>query len=425
MSTRRTWLGLVLIAIVVLVVGTTGTAQAWTPARPGVSAAALPRLGSEIVVSEIDNQQWNPAVAYNWKHDEYLVVWQNTWGGGGSDIYAQRVTSTGEVKSWFAVTAGPHRRTQPSVAYDPVNDRYLVVWAYDTFGDGSDSDLWGRLIPWNGPSSSLPEFAICLWNTWQFGPNVAYGRAQEEYLVVWYNQYQTGPLPNYVSGQRIRAGDGGFQGGTLTIANHATEQRWRPDVAYNLARNEYLVVYDSGYDIFGTRLTGNGVKLSGGEFSIAGWPDPENRPAVAACREADQYAVVWSSYRMGDYDLYVRFIRGDGTLESPSPISELAGDQGNADVACDESGQEYLVTWQETLTQTGVSGRMISPNKTMGPGFQIVPPGPPPGHVTPAVGGGESNYLVVWSHQRGTTAFRDIHGRLITPYTAFLPLVRR
>jgi len=146
---------------------------------------------------------------------------------------------------------------------------------------------------------------------------------------------------------------------------------------------------------------------------------------VAACREADQYAVIWSSFRSGDYDLYVRFIGGDGTLESPSPISELAGDQGNADVACDESGQKYLVTWQETLTQTGISGRMISPNKTMGPGFQIVPPGPPPGHVTPAVGGGGSNYLVVWSHQRPSNHFRDIHGRLITPYAAFLPLVRR
>jgi hypothetical protein len=269
---------------------------------------------------------------------------------------------------------------------------------------------------------------ICNWNTYQFQPEVAYARAQEEFLVVWYNQFQSGPVPNYVSGRRIRAGDGGFPGGAFTIAEHATEQRWRPDVAYNLARNEYLVVYDSGYDIYGTRLTGNGIELGGGEFSIAVWPDPENRPAVAACREADQYAVIWSSFRSGGYDLYVRLITGDGVLDAPQPISEMAGDQGNADVTCDESGQEYLVTWQETLAQTGISGRIISPNKTMGPGFQIVAPGPPPGHVTPAVGGGESNYLVVWSHQRPSSAFRDIHGRLVTPdtpYAVFLPLVRR
>jgi len=394
-------------------------------ASPGVSAAGLPRLGGEIVVSELNNEQHWPAVAYNWKHDEYLVVWQNVWGGGAVDIYAQRVTSSGEVKSWFAVTAGLNWRCVPSVAYDPVNDRYLVVWMYDVYGDQSDWDIRGRFIPWNGPSGSLAEYSICSWNTHQWYPKVVYARAQEEFLVVWFNQYQTGPLPNYVSGQRIRAADGSFPDGAWTIANHATERRWHPDVAYNLARNEYLVVYDDGFDIYGTRLTGNGVKLGGGEFSIAGWPDAEIFPAVAACREADQYAVVWQSHRMGDYDLYVRFITGAGIPDAVQPISEMAGNQENADVACDESGQGYLVTWQETLAQTGISGRMISPNKTMGPGFQIVSPGPGLGHTDPAVGGGESNYLVVWSHQRPSSPFRDIHGRLITPYAAFLPLVRR
>ncbi|HUT16050.1 MAG TPA: hypothetical protein VMY98_07390, partial [Anaerolineae bacterium] len=424
-STRRTWLGLDFVAIVVWVVGTTGTVQAWVPAlaSPGVSAAGFPRLGAEIVVSELDNEQYLPAVAYNWKHNEYLVVWHNQWGGGGRDIYAQRVTSTGELKSWFAVSAGPNSRTEPSVAYDPVHDRYLVVWMWDSYGDGSDWDIRGRFIPWNGPSGSLGEFNICDWPTHQSEPKAVYARAQEEFLVVWDNHYEFAVLPAYVSGQRIMAADGSFPDGAWTIANHATEDRWRANVAYNLARNEYLVVYDDGFDIYGTRLTGSGVKLGGGEFSIAGWPDREIRPAVAACRGADQYAVVWQSFRFGDYDLYVRFIRGDGTPESVHPISELAGDQGFADVACDELGQKYLVTWQETLAQTGISGRIISPNKTMEPGFQIVAPGP--GRADPAVGGGESNYLVVWEHHRGGTAFRDIHGRLITPYTVFLPLVPR
>jgi hypothetical protein len=394
-------------------------------ASPGVSVAAFPRLGREIVVSQLNNEQHVPAVAYNWKHDEYLVVWHNLWGGGGADVYAQRVTSGGELKSWFAVAAGGRSRGQPSVAYDPVHDRYLVVWIYDRFGDGSDWDIWGRFIPWNGPSGGLTEFMICNWASNQLAPKVVYARAPEEFLVVWYNAYQLGSLPLYVSGQRIRAGDGGFPGGAWTIANHATERRWLPDVAYNLARNEYLVVYDNMHDIFGTRLTWNGVKLGGGEFSIAGWPDVEIRPAVAACREADQYAVVWQSHHMGKFDLYVRFVTGAGIPDMPQPISEMAGDQENADVACDEVGQKYLVTWQETLAQTGISGRIISPNKTMGPGFQIVPPGQGPGHTQPAVVGGESNYLVVWEHQRPGSPVRDIHGRLITPYTVFLPLVRR
>ncbi|MEZ4556352.1 MAG: hypothetical protein R2854_07880, partial [Caldilineaceae bacterium] len=84
-------------------------------------------LGGEIVVSALDNDQLWPAVAYNPQHREYLVVWQNNWSGN-RDIYAQRVDAQGDLLSWFAVTTGTHDRAQPAVAYDPVNQRYLVTW---------------------------------------------------------------------------------------------------------------------------------------------------------------------------------------------------------------------------------------------------------------------------------------------------------
>jgi len=435
MNTKRTCLAILIASIVVLAVGAgpriAGTVRALPPAlaSPGASGAGIPQLGSEIVVSALDNKQHLPAVAYNWKHDEYLVVWHNEWGGGGRDIYAQRITSRGELRSWFAVSAGPKSRAQPSVAYDPVHDRYLVVWIYDVNGNGSDWDVRGRFIPWQGPSGGLTEFPICFWNTHQWNPRVVYARAQEEFLVVWTNQYQAGMPPMYVSGQRIRAANGSFPDGAWTIANHPTEDRVNADVAYNLARSEYLVTYDNAFDIYGTRLTWNGAKLGGGEFPIAGWPDAETRPAVAACREADQYAVVWQSHRLGDFDLYLRFIRGNGAPDSVHVISEFAGHQENAHVACNVSGRQYMVTWQEGGTTTySISGRLVNPDKTLEQGFQIVAPGQAPGHTHPAIAGGETNYLVVWEHQRPGIWFRDIHGRLITPrapYALFLPIVKR
>jgi len=392
------------------------------------SASASPYLGGEIVISALDNEQYLPAVAYNWKHNEYLVVWHNKWGGN-RDIYAQRITGQGELKSWFTVSAGPQSRAQPSVAYDPVHDRYLVVWIHDVNGDGSDWNVSGRLIPWNGPDASLTEFAVCSWNTHQWNPRVAYGLAVEEFLVVWMNEYPAGTPPMYISGRRVKGADGSFPGGAsdLTIS-HATENRVNPDVTYNLARNEYLVVYDNAVDIFGTRLTGHLDHDFGGEFGIAGWPDAEIHPAVAACDDADQYLVVWQS-SAGNQDIYARFIKGDGTVDSVHHLRDTTVAEVEPDVACNMSGRQYLVVWQQQYSSLtgpyGVWGRLVSADKTISSEFGIIDGTGSLNRTEPVVAGGGANYMTVWEHDRAGTAFQDIHGRLIAPYAVFLPLVLR
>jgi len=390
-------------------------------------------MSGEITVSALDNEQHLPSVAYNSQHNEYLVVWHNTWGGGGRDIYAQRISSSGELKSWFSITTAAlsNSKAQPSVAYDPVNDRYLVTFIYDSDGAGSDWNLYGRFIPWDGPSASLTEFAICTWTTHQWNPKVSYGRAVEEFLVVWMNEYQAGTPPMYISGRRVKAADGSFPGGStdLTIS-HATENRVNPDVTYNLARNEYLVVYDNVVDIFGIRLTGDLGHNFGGEFGIASLPDTEQHPAVAACDEADQYLVVWQS-SAGNYDIYARFVKGDGTVDSVHHLQGTTVAEVEPNVACNMSGRQYLVIWQQQYSNLtgpyGVWGRLVFADKSMNPEFGIMAPtaGVTAEFTDPAVAGGHTNYLVTWEHDRAGTSYQDIHGRLITPHAVFLPLTLR
>jgi hypothetical protein len=404
------------------------------PISAGASAAtAGPHLSGEIVISALDNEEYLPAVAYNWKHREYLVVWHTKWAIGTRDIRAARVSEQGELISWFTVATGAgsdnHIRAQPSVAYDPINDRYLVVFIHDIWGDGSDWDVDGRFIPWDGPSAYLTEFPISNWNTHQWNPKVAYGRAVEEFLVVWANEYQAGTPPMYISGRRVKADGSGFPGGTsdLTISN-PTENRVNPDVTYNLARNEYMVVYDNAVDIFGIRLTGDLGHNFGGEFVIAGWPSVEIRPAVAACQGADQYLVAWQSDQSASNDaIYARFIGGDGTLAGVHLIADSTGPEREPDVACNQAGNQYLVAWQTIYVSDkyGIMGRLVHPDETMDAGFVIVDASWTAGRTEPVVAGGYTNYLVAWEHERDGTSYQDIHGRLITPYTLFLPLVVR
>lgn len=432
MSVKKSLLVVLVASAILLLVGGR-RAHARLTKLVAVAATDSPHLGEEIIISALDNEQNLPSVAYNWQHDEYLVVWQNTWGGN-SNIYAQRITGQGELESWFTVAPTaplnpyPNDRVQPSVAYDPVNDRYLVVWAYDTSGNGSNWDIHGIFVNWDGPIQGLHQFNISDWSTQQWAPKVAYGRAQEEFMIVWWTDHPS--VPGYISGRRMTSADGTFptSGSDFTISD-SSEVRGNPEIAYNLARNEYLVVYDNTQDVFAVRYTGTGLPLAGGEFGIATWPGAETQPSVAACPETDQYLVAWQN---NEPDIYARFIGGAGALDGgPLHLFYTSIDEILPQVACNSTGSQFLVVWQNQYSSNtgpyGIRGQFVNNDQTLGSDFEIMAPtsGITAEFTNPVITGGKVNYLTVWEHDRAGTAFQDIHGRLITQSMVFLPMVLR
>ena len=393
-------------------------------------------IGSELVISANSNEEFLPSVAYNWKHHEYLVVWHNTWAIGTRDIRAVRVSETGDVLTEFVVYENATKDSaQASVAYDPVNDRYLVVWIFDSSGSGTDWDLYGRFIPWDGPSASLTEFSIITWTTSQWNPVLAYARTMEEFLVVWNNTYSGGSPPAYVSAKRIFADGSGFPSGPnnsdLTLSDAASNYI-APDLTYNVTRNEYLLVWQkvgSSNDIWAVRLTGDLFQLSGGPFSVAGWPDSEEYPAVAACKEADQYLVLWKSdvgTSGANYNIYGRFVTGDGILDGgPILIDGILSPEIRSDVDCNISGKTYLVAYEQIYVgdHYGILGALISSNHSIEPAVEIIPASWTDDRTNPFVAGGNSNFLVVWEHEYASTSVQEIHGRLLIPEANFMPLV--
>lgn len=408
------------------------------PMGEAAMTTALPHVGPDIPIAEIDNVQHLPAVAYNWRRNEYLVVWHNQWGGGGRDIYAQRLDGHGDlIGSGFAVTYGTNQRAQPDVAYDPDYDRYLVVWIYDASGTSANWDIYGRFIPWYGPDPAETEFPISTWTSDQWVPKVVYNEHPQwpEFLVVW-NNLAGGGVKGYVSGRRVFADGSGFPPGDgFTIVSSSTDHYINPDVAYNLARNEYLVVYGKNdVDVAATRLEANGNILGGGTFGIAGWPSTEHRPAVAACHTADQYFVGWQSLvgtsPNNHYDIYGRFVTGDGQVGND--VQHLASrtiNEQNVDVACNPGAHRYMVVWQEQYSDLsgpdGVSGRMVYTSKTTDGDFVIVAPYTNIERVNPAVASGPPGYLTVWAHDRYNTSHTDVHGRMTWPNVLFIPLTLR
>ncbi|MBU0494025.1 MAG: hypothetical protein KKA73_10155 [Chloroflexi bacterium] len=62
-------------------------------------AAAASRLSTQAKISTdspSDCHHYRAAVAYNWNHNEYLVVWHRTCDDGTRAVYARRMSTSGQ-----------------------------------------------------------------------------------------------------------------------------------------------------------------------------------------------------------------------------------------------------------------------------------------------------------------------------------------
>ena len=395
-----------------------------------VVGASTPSMGPEQVVSAADFDEYLPQVAYNSNHDEYFVVWHQYSPLQGRWIMGKRVAADGSTIAEYTIAfedAPPRDNAQPTIAYDPDGDLYLVAWVRDYYGDDSDWDVYGRIVPWNGPAAGQAQFIICNFTSKQWNPRVDYAGTQGEFMVTWWNE-GSGGVHSYVSAQRVTP-SGALAGGTITVTSSFTEERVGPDIAYNQARNEYLVVYqrmdDALGNIYGVRMTATGSILAGGDFSVAAWPDPETAPRVAASRVADEWAVAWQSDIPGMMkDVYARriWVDGAGAIQSAAPvhIEGSAIDERNPDIAAYSEKTEYLITWERQYSNSGgpfgITARTLDTANALGETFV-----PRPVYIgetgvcsRPALAASPTGWLVVWEHERDAApTYQDIHARAV------------
>ena len=350
-----------------------------------------------------------PDVAYNNIYDEYFVVWRRD-----KSIYGMRISGRGEtIASEFLLVPAPqYKPGPPKVAYDPTRNRYLLIWAHNT-GDVVPYQLKGRFIPANGPAAHLVAFRVdddklVVPPAYNHNYSLAYAYTQDEYLVIWTHDEGVG-IPAKVVGRQVNGG-GGFYSGAFDIMANSTDYRQLPDVAYNLARNEYMVVstdYPKVNDnVWGVRLNykSDGSINMNAEFSVANWPDEEGWPTVAACRTADQYLIAWHSLSVSVPDsdgIYVRDYDGGGSvgdiLTYLKKYDEYAKVYRRVDAACgmtnltpDSPG--YLVAWaQDPGYLDDILAREITPDGSMSALLTISNNG-----SWASVAGGAMNYMVVF-----------------------------
>ena len=312
-----------------------------------------------------------PAVAYAAPHEAFVAVWASEQDVSTHDIWARAVTSDGTLQSTFVVESNVGQRLhEPAVAYGSAQDEYLVVYIDQAWS------IWARRISWNGPGATS-SFAIDS-SPGGHNPAVAYNSQSDEFLVVY-----------EASGGDIKAvlvtADTGIASSPTSLAS-ATPSKYhsRPDVAYDPVNNQFIVgyEYDEPTSRDGILIRTVAADLSGmsPEYEIAGYSNAREvtRPAISTAPSG--VLVAFEYYEGLNMSIYARRAELDGTpLEPTNGFLVLSStnnlSKGKPDVCHDGDGR-HLVVWRSfdiSISDGNIQGQYISAtsNQTIGSRFGI------------------------------------------------------
>ena len=437
------------LLIAVLLVAAAGIGEAAEGARSEEPRASQ-MIGGAVRLSTGPKREISPAVAFNAEDSEYLVVWED-WrdslggSGRGKDLYGRRVDATGARHGIFRISSATdtYDDDNPSVAWNAIDDEFLVVWARSSniWDPGRTDEIYGRRMKGDGTFLG-PSFRIS--GPVEFGgvshPAVAWNTVDHQFLVVWNDGRNDDSL---IYGRRINA-DGAFLGAEFRIGGPRATETFRPAVAFDATRTEYLVVWedDRNYDdrrgdIYACRIDADGTPL-GNDLRVSGPNAVENDwdPYVAWNAALDQYLVVWDDGRNWEdrgSDIYGVLLKGadgsrlGGDVLLVHPVYNVLSDYVGG-LAWNPISGKYLMTYQDwsldLIYGWDIYGqRITAEGKRLGNKFRIIPPkGSEEVDLTDDTEGVlawnnvDNEYLVVWVDYRleGTSAFNlDIWARRV------------
>ena len=305
-------------------------------------------LGDPILVEDDSGGEaimGKPAVAGD--GSKFLVVWR----ADDKDIRGARVSHDGTLldPDGIDILVSSEVSGFPTVGFDGTN--FVVFFSHVPSGQSSWELYAVRVAP---DGTVLDPTGVRLTNGASLKEYRVLGVAFDgtNFLVPW----RTSASDIYVA--RVSSAPANLDGptGVLVSGNHVS---WYPSVAFD--GTNFLVTWHDGrnppYDIYGARVTTEGVVLEPGGFLIASGPG--NMDAVGMAFDGTNYFVAWRDDRSnpmpGAVWVYGTRVTPAGVvLDSPSiPITD---DQwgGVVPVAVSSDGDGFMVIWT-SITMSAVS----------------------------------------------------------------------
>ncbi len=349
-----------LVAPVLVVCCIVGLATGSSTAREGAKADSqmFP------IYSTVDDQI-EASVAFNPVSDQYLVVWANV-SSNIDPIIGVRVAAGGyQIGNSFTISSGTGDSSYPDICYNPVANQFLVVWEYD---EGVRPDIHSRAVSATGQLlNTEQDLGSGAGLTSRTRPAIAYASVSQKYLVV-FESFTQGNVAGDIEAQVLTNGgllDGinlRIQTGTFS-AHHSF-----PDVAYNRSRNEYLAVWQSDvgdFDVLGRRIQGVGTPMSPETITVSASAWDETMPAVAAMPTTSNFGYYLVVSRIetpsGTSDLWGARVTGQGAAQPGFYVTNDPVLQIRPAVAASEATDQFLVLWTEPVGALGaVMGQRIT-----------------------------------------------------------------
>ena len=249
----------------------------------------------------------------------------------------------------------------------------------------------------------------------QSDPDIAYNTADEEYLVVWSDRRNEATSSGDIYGQ-IFSTEGVPQGEPIAVCTDAADQYYA-SVAYSSIDNQYLVVWNDyrngNWDIYGQIVEADG-SLAGSDFAVNSDPGTQDLGDVVhnADPASNDYLVVW-------YDMAQTAVEGQLLDEAGSPIGSLlaiADSSSEPRAAYNSNRNSYMVVFQDNAVwgDANVAGRAIAADGSMDPRFDISTAASSQTMPAIAFNSTAPGYLVVWQDGRDqATTGNDIYGQRI------------
>jgi hypothetical protein len=295
-----------------------------------------------------------PVVAAN--ESGYLVVWsQGKTEIADAGVYAARLDPAGVLLDpyGFVVSTIAGEQTVCTVAAN--SNLFLVAWAAPHGTSLTDWDICGVRLDASGSLLDSAPIWICTASNRQSDPTVTAG--QTNFFVAWSDWRKAPPTMQQpdIFGAVVSAEGIMQQPGGIAICTVTNDQSL-PSATF-LGTNFFVVWQDARLtqqpavrvDIYGARITVDGIVLDPSGFAICTNVAIQTNPAVAA--NASCALVVWTDCRLSAAypDIFGGRVAADGTVLDTNglPICTV-GASSQYLPAVATNGTNFLVVWADT-----------------------------------------------------------------------------
>ena len=322
--------------------------DATTGARLDPDDRAVSTGGGSGTLSNQLRANRTPAIAYNTVDNEFLVVWEGSRRAPeplSREIYGRRIAGgSGDfVGGEMAISDGglPTSAENPALAFNPLNNQYLVVWQAEQAGAlaSEEFEIFGQRLSSAGAQIGTDDFRISTTGSdgdaARDATNPAVAFAGENYDVVWQADGGAVNDKTEIYLQKIAAGTGALVGANTqltTTPGGPLLGSENPDICYLPAVDFSMMVcqidafVDGEYQILAAYTIfppGTLISNTPGHTAI--------NPAAAYNPVLDEVVVVWESIPMGDTDgSEIAMLRIDGRGVPFGPDDPHISDMGPA-----------------------------------------------------------------------------------------------